>query len=122
MGSQPRVSNDTPYSETFFRTLKYTGEVRCPKGGFESIDAANAWLTEYVDAYNGSRHHGGINHVTPNARFTGEDKAIAAARRQCIEAAKERHPEKATIAKVPKNINGVKGTKTSKNKAIKEST
>ena len=100
MGSQPRVSNDTPYSETFFRTLKYTGEVRCPKGGFESIDAANAWLTEYVDAYNGSRHHGGINHVTPNARFTGEDKAIAAARRQCIEAAKERHPERWIQGKV----------------------
>ena len=98
--SRPRVSDDNPYSEAFFRTLKYTGEVRYPKGGFESIDAANAWLTEYVDTYNGSRYHSGINYVTPNARFTGEDKVILAARRQCIEAAKERHPERWIQGKV----------------------
>jgi len=48
--SRPRVSNDSPYSESLYRMVKY-----CPswsKQGFETIDAAREWVVKFVYWYN----------------------------------------------------------------------
>ncbi|GEM_PF-1891596 len=49
--SRPSVSNDNPYSESLFRTLKYTPA--WPGKPFESLEAARAWVQEFVTWYNG---------------------------------------------------------------------
>lgn len=69
--SRPRVSNDNPFSEALFRTLKY-----CPKWpnrGFKSIDEARAWVNEFMEFYNNQHRHSQIRFVTPAQRHVGED-------------------------------------------------
>lgn len=90
--SRPRVSNDNPYSESFFRSLKYTG--RYPRKGFESIEAAQQWLEGYLLRYNEQSYHSGVNWVTPKSRFDGTEEAILTARKQVLEQARERHPDR----------------------------
>ena len=92
--SRPRVSNDNPYSESFFRTLKYTGRHLYPAGGFTSLQEAREWLEDYANDYNGCRYHSGINYVTPNARASGEEVEILAKRKKVLEAARANHPER----------------------------
>ena len=89
--SRPRVSNDNPYSESFFRSLKYTG--RYPRKGFESIEVAQQWLEGYLSRYNEQSYHSGVNWVTPKSRFDGTDEAVLKARKQVLERARERHPD-----------------------------
>ena len=90
--SRPRVSNDNPYSESFFRSLKYSG--RHPRKGFESIEAAQQWLEGYLLRYNEQSYHSGVNWVTPKSRFDGTEEAILKARKQVLERARERHPDR----------------------------
>ena len=90
--SRPRVSNDNPYSEAAFRTVKY-----CPKWpskGFKSIEHAREWMLEFEYAYNEIHLHSGINYVTPGARHRGEDQAILEQRERVYQAAKATHPER----------------------------
>lgn len=90
--SRPRVSNDNPYSEAVFRTVKY-----CPKWpsrGFRSIEEAREWMLAFEYAYNDIHLHSGINFVTPGARHRGEDKAILEQRERVYLAAKARRPER----------------------------
>jgi transposase InsO family protein len=72
--SRPRVSNDNPYSESLFKTVKY--HPRWPSEGFESLDAARTWVKEFVQWYNHEHRHSQIKFVTPVQRHTGEDKKI----------------------------------------------
>ena len=90
--SRPRVSNDNPYSESFFRSLKYTG--RYPRKGFESNEAAQQWLEGYLLRYNEQSYHSSVNWVTPKSRFDGTEEAILKARKQVLERARERHPDR----------------------------
>ena len=90
--SRPRVSNDNPYSESFFRSLRYTD--RYPRKGFESIEAAQQWLEGYLSRYNEQSYHSGVNWVTPKSRFDGTEEAILKARKQVLEQARERHPDR----------------------------
>jgi transposase InsO family protein len=48
--SRPSVSNDNPYSEALFKTLKYTPAY--PSKPFESLDEARQWVLHFVDWYN----------------------------------------------------------------------
>src|SRR5680860_1005180 len=67
--SRPRVSNDNPYSESLFRTVKY-----CPKWpakGFTSLPAVREWMLSFEHAYNEQHRHSGINFVTPADRHRG---------------------------------------------------
>lgn len=91
--SRPRVSNDNPYSESLFRTLKHTGR-GYPKKGFKSILAARVWLEGFVKTYNHNNYHSGINWVTPASRFKGEDAAVLAARKAVLEAARAKNPRR----------------------------
>ena len=88
--SRPRVSDDNPYSEALFRTLKYRPE--WPSSGFISLEAARDWVQTFVDWYNNKHRHSKINFVTPAQRHRGEDKAILASRKLVLEKAKKANP------------------------------
>ena len=74
--SRPRVSNDNPYSESLFRTLKYCP--RWPSEGFESLESARKWTERFVAWYNEEHRHSQIRFVTPAQRHRGEDITILA--------------------------------------------
>ena len=90
--SRPCVSNDNPYSESLFRTLKYRPEY--PEQAFEDLHAARAWVQGFVNWYNHEHLHSAIKFVTPVQRHTGEDKKILAKRRQVYQDAKLKHPDR----------------------------
>ena len=54
--SRPRVSDDNPYSEALFRTLKYRPAF--PRDGFPSLEAARSWVEHFVAWYNDEHRHG----------------------------------------------------------------
>lgn len=88
--SRPRVSNDNPYSESLFRTIKYRPE--WPSNGFKSLEEARNWVQRFVSWYNNEHKHSKLNFVTPSERHTGQDVAILAKRKEVLEAAKRRNP------------------------------
>jgi putative transposase len=88
--SRPRVSDDNPYSEALFRTLKYRPE--WPSSGFESLEATRVWVQNFVDWYNNKYRHSKINFVTPAQRHRGDDKEILTNRELVLEKAKETNP------------------------------
>lgn len=90
--SRPSVSNDNPYSESLFKTLKYTPTY--PSKPFKSVDEARQWVATFVRWYNYSHRHSGIKYVTPAQRHQGEDLAILKQRDRVYEEAKELHPER----------------------------
>jgi putative transposase len=89
---RPRVSNDNPYSESLFRTLKYCPQ--WPVDGFESIKAARIWVRDFVVWYNDSHCHSRIRFVTPAQRHRGEDAVILKRRHELYEEAKQKRPER----------------------------
>jgi transposase InsO family protein len=88
--SRPRVSNDNPFSEALFRTLKYCAAY--PSGPFTDLDAANIWVTAFVHWYNHEHQHSAIRFVTPEDRHTGREHTILAARQRVYEAARATNP------------------------------
>lgn len=88
--SRPRVSNDNPYSESLFKTLKY-----CPKypDQFESINEAKQWMIKFMDWYN-NHPHSGIKFVTPLERHNGEDIEILEKRKKVYSNAKNKNPSR----------------------------
>jgi transposase InsO family protein len=90
--SRPSVSNDNPYSESLFGTMKYTPAF--PSKPFESLAAARAWVDAFVRWYNQEHCHSAIRFVTPAARHSGEEHAILDNRIAVYEAAKARNPER----------------------------
>ena len=90
--SRPRVSNDNPYSEALFKTVKYSPQ--WPSQGFHSIDEARVWVDEFVKWYNTIHKHSGIKYVTPDERHRGIDIAILNKRDEVYRKAKSEHPER----------------------------
>lgn len=90
--SRPSVSNDNPYSESLFGTMKYRPGY--PSQPFDSLEAARTWVHGFVGWYNNEHRHSSIRFVTPNERHQGLDKQILARRKQVYEAAKQQHPER----------------------------
>lgn len=90
--SRPRVSNDNPYSESLFRTLKYRPEY--PRRPFESIDAAIRWVDAFVRWYNDEHLHSEISFVTPNDRHSGRDTLILKKRKEVYEEARMKTPNR----------------------------
>lgn len=88
--SRPSVSNDSPFSESLFKTLKYCPIF--PSKPFESIEAAKAWMETFVKWYNTEHLHSGINFVTPQSKHLGLDHEILKNRTQVYEKAKEKNP------------------------------
>lgn len=88
--SRPRVSDDNAFVESLFRTAKYRPEF--PTRGFDDLDAARSWATEFVRWYNVEHRHSGIRYVSPAQRHAGHDVAILAARTELYEQARQRQP------------------------------
>jgi len=90
--SRPRVSNDNPYSESLFKTLKYCPEF--PSRPFKNIEEARAWVEQFVYWYNNIHLHSGIKFVTPNDRHEGKDKEILERRKIVYKTAKLTNPNR----------------------------
>lgn len=92
--SRPSVSNDNPYSESLFRTMKYRPSF--PSGPFESIEAARFWVIDFVRWYNTEHLHSAIRFVTPSDRHSGRDRQLLERRRKVYEKARAHRPERWT--------------------------
>ena len=90
--SRPRVSNDNAFAESLFNTLKSRPSFK--KNGFESLEAARMWASEFVSWYNNEHHHSGISYLTPAHRHNGNWREIVEKRSAVYEAAKAAHPER----------------------------
>jgi len=90
--SRPSVSDDNPYSESMFRTLKYTPGY--PSKPFESIEAARQWVHHFVQWYNDEHRHSAIRYVTPNQRHRGEDSDLLGQRKAVYERARQQNPQR----------------------------
>jgi putative transposase len=90
--SRPAVSNDNPFSESLFKTMKYRPAY--PQRAFETLLAARQWVGTFVQWYNHEHRHSAIRFVTPGERHAGTDTALLTQRVQVYEAAKARHPER----------------------------
>jgi transposase InsO family protein len=90
--SRPAVSNDNPFSESIFKTMKYRPGY--PQRPFENLLAARQWVGTFVHWYNEEHRHSAISFVTPAQRHAGLDAALLRKRAEVYEAAKVRHPER----------------------------
>ena len=90
--SRPRVSNDNPYAESLFKTLKYRPNYQ-PKG-FATIDEAREWVKLFVKWYNYEHHHSGIKFLTPAQMRSDKAEEILNNRHNVYEQAKSEHPER----------------------------
>lgn len=90
--SRPAVSNDNPYSESLFKTLKYRPAHPCQP--FASLAAARTWVQHFVAWYNTEHRHSAIRFVTPSQRHHGLDHTLLRGRQAVYEAARARHPQR----------------------------
>jgi len=91
--SRPSVSDDNPYSEALFKTLKYHSTF--PKWSkFAEINAARKWCEKFVFWYNQVHLHSALKFVTPIQRHNGEDAIIRHKRHLIYQMAKKRNPER----------------------------
>lgn len=90
--SRPKVSNDNPYSESLFKTLKYCPSF--PERGFASLEDAKDWVEKFVEWYNNIHLHSGINFVTPASRHFGLDIRTLKNRKEVYENARLKNPNR----------------------------
>jgi transposase InsO family protein len=90
--SRPQVSDDNPYSESLFRTMKYRPGY--PSQPFSSLAAAQTWVDGFVGWYNTEHLHSSICFVTPDDRHFGREQAILANRSNLYEAARLKNPNR----------------------------
>ncbi len=89
--SRPHVSDDNPYSESQFKTLKYRPEF--PER-FGSIEDARGFCQEFMRWYNTEHHHTGIGLLTPETVHYGRAEAVIEERQRVLSAAYEQRPER----------------------------
>ena len=89
--SRPHVSNDNPFSESQFKTLKYRPEFPERFGSFEDAHAFSSWFFGW---YNDEHRHSGIGFHTPADVHYGQAQAIQAHRAEVLDAAYAAHPER----------------------------
>jgi putative transposase len=87
--SRPTVSNDNPYSEAQFKTMKY-GPMYPDR--FASLADARDWVTTFVQWYNHEHRHSGLGLLTPAMVHGGTANAVVAARQAVLTAAAATHP------------------------------
>jgi len=106
--SRPRVSNDNPFSEAGFKTLKYHRDF--PER-MESIHEGNGFLTGLFHWYNHEHFHKGIADFTPAQVFSGAFLALLPARQAVLDAKYATHPERFVngkpTAKSPPEVVGI---------------
>ncbi len=96
--NRPQVSNDNPFSESQFKTLKYQPEY--PKR-FEDIEAARAYCVQFFDRYNKEHRHSALGFLTPEDVHYGRATQRLATRQQALDRAYAQTPER-FVRKPPK--------------------
>jgi putative transposase len=89
--SRPHVSNDNPYSESQFKTLKYRPDF---PGQFASIEAARVHCQRFFSWYNDDHRHSGLGMHTPADVHYGTAEATRAKRAAVLDTAYAEHPER----------------------------
>ena len=89
--SRPHCSNDNPYSEAQFKTLKYRPEF---PGRFGSIEDARAFCQRFFRWYNHQHRHSGLGFHTPAAVHFSHAESIQVERARVLQAAYVAHPER----------------------------
>ena len=95
--SRPYTSNDNPYSEAQFKTLKYHPVF---PGSFGCIEDARGFCREFFDWYNNEHRHTGIGLMSPQMVHYGLAEDVRKAREEVLRSAYEAHPER-FVRKVP---------------------
>lgn len=89
--SRPHVSNDNPFSESSFKTLKYRPDF---PDCFGSLEDARRFCIDYFDWYNNHHHHSGLGFLTPAQVHHGLATEVIAQRQSVLERAYKAHPER----------------------------
>lgn len=89
--SRPHVSNDNPFSESSFKTMKYQPDY---PGFFTSLLHARAWLEAFFSWHNNDHQHSGIALFTPADVFFDRVAAVHAIRQDALDTAYALHPER----------------------------
>lgn len=92
--SRPHVSDDNPYSEALFRTLKHAPAY--PRLPFANLASAQRWVARFVAWYNGSHRHSAIRYVTPDERHFGRERRVLDQRHDLYQRARNSNPERWT--------------------------
>ena len=104
--SRPHVSNDNPFSESQFKTMKYRPEF--PKR-FGCYEDALSFCREFIGWYNEEHYHSGIGMLTPSSLHYGQGEKIITSRKETLQVAWQKTPERfvhgvPTPASVPKAV------------------
>ena len=89
--SRPRISNDNPYSEAQFKTVKYHPGF---PGRFGSIEDAKDFCRDFFTWYNAEHRHGGIGLLTPGQVHFGRAPEVIRRRQQVLAAAYAARPDR----------------------------
>lgn len=89
--SRPRVSDDNPFSESMFKTIKY--DLSCPEE-FDDIDHAREWTGTFLHRYATEHRHSGLGHYTPTAVYHGTVTLDQARRQAHLDHYWQSHPER----------------------------
>ena len=89
--SRPRVSNDNPFSEAHFKTLKTQPDY---PARFAGITHARIWCGEFIDWYNDEHHHSGLNGHIPADVFHHRASRVTATKQAALDIAYRAHPER----------------------------
>ena len=89
--NRPRVSNDNPYSEAQFKTLKYRPDY--PQR-FESLNAARAWCRDFFTWYNTTHYHSGVAYLRPADLHAGRHTHILEQRQATLDQAYAANPHR----------------------------
>jgi len=89
--SRPHVSNDNPFSESQFKTMKYRPDY---PDRFGCSQDARTWFSGFFDWYNNEHHHSALGLLTPADVHFGRAASLIAKRQQVLEAAYQKNPER----------------------------
>lgn len=107
--SRPRVSDDNPFSESLFKTLKY--DASCPET-FDDIDHARAWTAEFLHRYATGHRHCALGRHTPEQIHYGTADTIRSQRQTRLDAYWAQHPERFRRRPQPPALPGPTGINT----------
>ena len=91
--SRPSVSDDNPFSEALFKTVKYHPDFPA-LSKFNTIEDARLWSEKFVFWYNHQHLHSALKFITPQQRHVGDDVAILKKRQKVYVLAKQKRPER----------------------------
>lgn len=99
--SRPRVSNDNPFIEAHFKTLKYRPDF---PGRFNTISDARAWCRRFFHWYNEVHYHSAIGYLRPVDLHDGNHTIVLERRQAALDAAYAAHPERFTRRPTPAKV------------------